>query len=362
MKYSTLYKICQVLSVGLSCNPPKALYHKPVRPEWRNGRRSRLKIDREQSLESSSLSSGTVHARMVKLVDTYASGAYAARCESSSLSSGTMQKVIVICGPTTTGKSDYAVQLAKEVGGEVISADSRQVYRGLNIGSGKITTREMKGVPHYLLDVANPLRTFTVAQYARLADKAIKAIVKKGKVPIICGGTGFYIDAVVYGTSFPEVKPNTTLRKKLQKYSTEALVQELKKLDPERLETIDTKNNVRIIRAIEIATALGSVPKRTRTKKYEVEWHYLDFPDDVLKQRIHDRLYKRMKAGMVKEARDLHDQGLSWKRLESLGLEYRYLALYLQNKLSKEEMLTQLETAIWHYAKRQRTWFKKYAK
>lgn len=298
---------------------------------------------------------------MVELVDTYASGAYAARCESSSLSSGTMQNIIVVCGPTATGKSDFAVELAKKVGGEIISADSRQVYKGLDIGSGKITKKEMKGVPHHLLDVANPKRVFSVAQYQRLADKAIKTILKKGKVPIICGGTGFYIDAVVYEQNLPEVKPNTALRKQLEKLSLPELVRRLETLDPERLETIDVKNRVRLVRAIEIATALGSVPKTTRIKKYNVEWHYLDFPDDVLKKRIHDRLLKRMKTGMVTEVKHLHDEGVSWKRLESLGLEYRYLALYLQNKLSKADMLVQLEIAIWHYAKRQRTWFKKYA-
>jgi tRNA dimethylallyltransferase len=274
----------------------------------------------------------------------------------------TLPKVIVICGPTATGKSDFAVELAKRVNGEIISADSRQVYRGLDIGSGKITKREMKGVPHHLLDVANPKRVFSVAQYAKLADKAITAILKKGKVPIICGGTGFYIDAVVYDQGLPLVKPNARLRKKLYRNSAIVNFEYLQHLDPDRANSIDRHNNIRLIRAIEIATALGKVPKTSRIKKYDIEWHYLDFPDDVLKQRIHTRLLKRMKSGMVSEVKKLHEAGLSWRRLESLGLEYRYLALFLQNKLSKADMLTQLELAIWHYAKRQRTWFKKYAK
>lgn len=273
-----------------------------------------------------------------------------------------MEKIIVVCGPTATGKSDYAVALAKKLGGEIISADSRQVYRGLDIGSGKITTREMKAVPHYLLSVANPKRVFSVTQYQKLADKAIKDIVKRGKVPIICGGTGFYIDALAYDQSLPQVKPDKTLRKQLEKLSAEELANKLETLDADRFETIDAKNKVRLVRAIEIAITLGSVPKTTRMKKYDVQWHYLDFPDDVLKDRIHTRLLKRMKAGMVAEVKRLHAEGVPWKRLESLGLEYRYLAVYLQNKLSKADMLTQLESAIWHYAKRQRTWFKKYAK
>lgn len=273
-----------------------------------------------------------------------------------------MQKIIVVCGPTATGKSDYAVALAKKIGGEIISADSRQVYRGLDIGSGKVTKREMRGVPHHLLDIANPKRVFSVARYKKLAVKAIKDIVKRGKTPIICGGTGFYIDAIIYDQTFPEVKPNKTLRKQLEKFAVNELAQKLEQLDPERFESIDTKNKVRLIRAIEIATVLGKVPKTKRVKKYDIEWHYLDFADEVLKKRIHDRLYKRMKVGMVAEVKRLHEGGVSWKRLESLGLEYRYLALYLQNKLSKADMFTQLESAIWHYAKRQRTWFKKYTK
>ncbi len=273
-----------------------------------------------------------------------------------------MEKIIVVCGPTATGKSDYAVELAKNINGEVISADSRQVYKGLDIGSGKITKKEMRGVPHHLLDVANPKRVFNVAQYKSLAEKAIKDILKRNRTPIICGGTGFYIDAVVFDQNFPEVKPDKTLRKQLSLKSPSELFEELQKLDPDRALDIDPHNKVRLIRAIEIAKTLGSVPKIERKQKYNIEWIYLDFPDEVLKKRIHDRLLKRMRTGMLAEVKRLHEEGVSWKRLESLGLEYRYLSLYLQGKLSKQEMLAQLEFAIWHYAKRQRTWFKKYAK
>jgi tRNA dimethylallyltransferase len=135
----------------------------------------------------------------------------------------------------------------------------------------------------------------------------------------------------------------------------------LQELDPERYETIDTKNAVRLIRAIEIAEALGKVPKTTRKSSYDIQWVYLDFPDEQLKGRIHNRLLRRMRQGMIAEVQRLHDNGLSWKRLEALGLEYRFIALYLQKKLTKAQMLEQLEHSIWKYAKRQRTWFKKYA-
>lgn len=277
-----------------------------------------------------------------------------------------MKKIIVVCGPTATGKSDYAVELAKNIppagGGEVISADSRQVYRGLDIGSGKITTEEMNGIPHHLLDVADPKEVFSVTEYQALATKAIEEIIARDHTPIICGGTGLYIDAIVCGTIFPAVPPNPKLRTELQELSLENLQQRLETLDPRRFALVDQKNKVRLIRAIEIAQTLGSVPETVKNPQYEVEWHYLDFPDEVLKERIHIRLFARMRDGMVEEVQRLHDQGVSWERLESLGLEYRYLALYLQNKLDKETMLKELEMAIWHYAKRQRTWFKKYAK
>jgi tRNA dimethylallyltransferase len=291
-----------------------------------------------------------------------------------------MKKIIVVCGPTATGKSDYAVELAKklaglnhadsvvgrtsqsEVLGEIISADSRQVYRGMDIGSGKITSEEMQGIPHHLLDVADPKEVFSVTQYQSLATQAIEDIIARGHTPIITGGTGLYIDAIVCGTIFPAVPPNKELREELQKLSLEELSQKLEILDPRRFALVDQKNKVRLIRAIEIATALGSVPETIQNPQYDVEWHYRDFPDEVLKERIHIRLFARIRDGMIEEVQRLHNEGVSWERLESLGLEYRYLALYLQNKLDKETMLKELEMAIWHYAKRQRTWFKKYAK
>lgn len=269
-------------------------------------------------------------------------------------------KIIVVCGPTATGKSDKAVSLALEHNGEIISADSRQVYKGLDIGSGKITKKEMGGVPHYMLDIASPARTYSVAQFQKKATEYIQDILKHGKTPIICGGTGFYIDAVLYGSEFPKVKANHELRKKLSKKTPEELFTILKKKDPRRAKDIDSKNKVRLIRALEIIETLGKVPKVSKKAQYDVEWVYLDFPDDILKERIHIRLLKRMKQGMVREAEKLHTQGLSFSRMEQLGLEYKYLAILLQKKISKTEFLEQLENEIWHYAKRQRTWFKKY--
>ena len=302
---------------------------------------------------------------MVYAID---SKSVAARLEGSSPSSGTIHmketqlpKLIVVCGPTATGKSALAVEIAKAVGGEIVSADSRQVYRGMNLGTGKVTKKEMAGVPHFLLDVADPKRAFSVARYKKLADKSIKDILKRGKVPVLCGGTGFYIDAVASGIVLPEVKADAKLRAELSKKTSAQLFEILSGLDTDRAADIDSKNPVRMIRAIEIATALGFVPKAIHNTNYQTLFIGLDAADEILKHKIHVRLLERMKRGMAKEVERLHADGLSYKRLFALGLEYRFLGLYLEQKLSKQDMLTQLEFAIWHYAKRQRTWFKRNA-
>ncbi|MFA6295091.1 MAG: tRNA (adenosine(37)-N6)-dimethylallyltransferase MiaA [Candidatus Paceibacterota bacterium] len=269
-------------------------------------------------------------------------------------------KILIILGPTATGKSDLAVSLAKKCNGEVISADSRQVYRGMDIGTGKVTKKEMGGIPHHLLDVADPRRQFTVAKFVKLAEKAIKQITNKGKLPIICGGTGFYIQALVDGIIIPEVPANNTLRKKLSKMPVTDLFKMLSKLDPERAKNIDSKNPRRLIRAIEVATALGKVPPLNKNvNKYDATFIGLNLPPEELKMRIQTRLLKRLKHGMLNESRKLHVNGISWKRMEDFGLEYRYIARHLQGKISKEEMVKQLDMEIWHYAKRQMTWFKK---
>lgn len=271
-----------------------------------------------------------------------------------------LPKIIVVCGPTSTGKSDEAVFLAKKYNGEIISADSRQVYKGLDIGSGKITKKEMRGVTHHMLDVASPLRTYSVAQFQKKAVGVMQNILQRNKVPIICGGTGFYIDAIIFDRNFPAVKANPELRKNLSKKSVEELFQMLQKSDQKRAKEIDKHNKVRLIRALEIVNALGKVPKISSKAKFDIDWVYLDFPDEVLKNRIKIRLLKRIKQGMVAEARKLHKEGLSFSRMERLGLEYKYLALLLQKKISKNEFVSELEVATWQYVKRQRTWFKKY--
>jgi tRNA dimethylallyltransferase len=276
----------------------------------------------------------------------------------SKRSTTNLPKIIVITGPTASGKSDVAVRLAKKYNGEIVSADSRQVYRGLDAGTGKITKKEMRGVTHHLLDVTNPKREFSVAQYRMLAKKALESIGNRGRIPFLVGGTGFYIDAVLGRVTFPEIPPNQPLRDQLEKKSTESLVNVLEKLDPKRAVTIDRHNRVRLVRAIEIAKTIGSVPTVTTTKNYDSLEIGIQTPDEHLKERITLRLKKRMPK-IITEVRTLHNKGLSWKRMYRLGLEYRFVSQYLQEKYTREEMTELLTTAIWQYARRQKTWFKK---
>ncbi|MEK7607634.1 MAG: tRNA (adenosine(37)-N6)-dimethylallyltransferase MiaA [Patescibacteria group bacterium] len=275
------------------------------------------------------------------------------------MSKNKFPKIVVILGPTATGKSDLAVYIAKKFKGEVISADSRQVYEGMDIGSGKITKKEMENIPHHLLDIIDPKKVYNAEQFKRDGTKAIQDILDHKKLPIICGGTGFYIDALVFDEQFPDVPPNKKLRKELEKKSVESLMKEIRKLDPVRAKALDPYNKVRIIRAIEIARVLGKVPKVKRTKQYEALFIGLTLDRSKLRERIHARLEKRMKAGMIREISNLHKNGVSWKRLYDFGLEYRYVSLYLQKKLSKEEMLTKLEQEICQFSKRQMQWFKR---
>ncbi len=278
-------------------------------------------------------------------------------------------RIYVVVGPTASGKSAYAVKLAKKVGGEVISADSRQVYRGLDIGSGKITKREMQGVPHHMLDVASPKQVFTAHDFVKKARPILEKILKEGKSAVICGGTGFYIDALLGRISIPDVPPNRELRRGLRAVEAPQLYVILKKLDARRAREIDRHNPVRLIRAIEIATALGKVPLMSdlrgrssplpANEDCEVLWIGMKTAEIPLREKIHKRLHERMKYGMVAEAKRLHKNGLSFKRMEALGLEYRHLASLLQGKVTKEDMLIALESDIRKYAKRQMTYWRK---
>lgn len=269
-------------------------------------------------------------------------------------------KVLAIVGPTASGKTALSLHLARKFNGEIISADSRQVYRGLDIGTAKITTKEMGAVPHHLIDVADPKRPYSAACFKRDGEKALRYIARKGKLPIICGGTGFYIDILLETISLPPVPPNASLRTALKKKAKDDLFKILKKLDPTRAKTIDRNNPVRLIRAIEIATTLGKIPAlKPQPSPYNVLKIGLKIDRAVLQKKIYDRLKQEFKRGLIAEGKRLRAQGLSFKRMWALGLEYRHLARFLEGKTTKTQMFDELYRDICRYAKRQETWFKR---
>ncbi len=270
------------------------------------------------------------------------------------------QKVLVIVGPTSSGKSALAVELARRFDGEIISSDSRQVYRGLDIGTGKITVREMRGVPHHLLDEVKPHRVFTADDFVKRGRAVIQDIAARGKLPIVAGGTGFYADALLGRIALPDVPPDAKLRARLEKKTPVQLFTLLKKKDPRRAKTIEPHNKRRLIRALEIAAALGRVPQNNDLRsRYNVLWIGIAPPLKILEKKILLRLHARMKQGMVAEARQLHAGGLSYKRMEELGLEYRSLARLLRGTVTREQMIEELSRAIRKYAIRQIRYWKR---
>jgi tRNA dimethylallyltransferase len=269
--------------------------------------------------------------------------------------------IIVVAGPTASGKSDFAVELALKNNGEIISADSRQVYKGLDIGTGKITHEEMKGIPHYMLDVVNVGDEFSVSEYAKRAKPILEDIFERGKTPIICGGTGQYIDALIYDVALPAVAPNETLRQQLEKKDVDELYHELAAKDPYRADAVDRYNKVRLIRALEIVHELGYVPPLHEPKLvYKTEFYLMNPSRELVRERIKKRLLARLQNGMLDECKKLLEQGVTHEELEKLGLEYRYMSRHIRGEISYEEMIEELKNKICQYAKRQDTWNKKY--
>lgn len=268
-------------------------------------------------------------------------------------------KVIVIVGPTASGKSAFGVRMAKKIRGEVISADSRQVYRGLNIGTGKITARDMLGVPHHMLDVAPFWSTFTAHDFLVQGRNAVLDIQQRAKTPIVCGGTGFYIDALVGRMSLSFVPPNKKLRARLDKKTKQQLLALLKKHNARRAKTIEPHNKRRLIRALEIVLSSKKTRPRTPLPPYNILWIGIAPSRKNLKKRIHARLTMRMKQGMLAEGRRLHKNGLSYKRMEAFGLEYKWLARLLQKQITRAKFDVGLSSDIYKYAKRQLTYWKR---
>ena len=274
------------------------------------------------------------------------------------------KKIIVILGPTASGKTKLAVELAEKFNGEIVSADSRQVYRVMDIGTGKDLAEY--SVPYHLIDVVNPKSRFDLAQYQKLAFAAIDDILGRGKLPILAGGSGLYLQAVVENYKLSEAKKDLTLRKELEKLSAVELFLKLKKLAPklaEKLNQSDKNNKRRLTRYLEIVGQDQNFKSRAGKRKYDAIIIGINYSRDTLKQRIFKRLLERLKEqNMIGEVEILHRQGLSWKRLEEFGLEYKFIALYLQGKLQYEEVVEKLNQAIYQFAKRQLTWFKRWEK
>jgi tRNA dimethylallyltransferase len=270
-------------------------------------------------------------------------------------------KIIVITGPTASGKTKLSLKIAKKFNGEIVSADSRQVYKELNIGTDKIKKKERKKIKHYLLDVVSIKKKFTVFDYKKLAEKAIEEILKKGKLPILCGGSYFYIKALTQGLLFPPVPPDWKLRKKLEKKSKKELFSLLKKLDPQRAKTIDKNNPRRLIRALEIV--IKSKKKVPPLLKRPLDFDFLiiaiDKSPSFLKKAIEKRFLKWLKEGLISEAKKIKKMRLPKNRIKEFGLHYQEIFDFLDKKISKKEMIENSIKRIFQFAKNQIRWLKK---
>jgi tRNA dimethylallyltransferase len=268
-------------------------------------------------------------------------------------------KIIVIVGPTASGKTALSIELAKRLNGEIISADSRQVYRGLDIGTAKVTPEEMQGIPHHLIDVADPRDVYTVSEYVEDGTKAITEIIAHGNLPIIVGGTFFYIDALLGKITLPDTPPNPLLRKELEELDSTSLYALLCAKDPKYASIVDKENPRRLIRALEIIEVLGHMPQSTSESLYETLTLGVSIEKEVLHERIHNRILSRLEGGMVEEVKRLEAEGVTYERMQDLGLEYRYVSRYINYKIDFETMVRELDVKSRQYAKRQMTWLKR---
>ena len=268
--------------------------------------------------------------------------------------------LIVLTGPTATGKTDFSIKLAREIGGEVVSADSMQVYKGLDVGTDKVSKEIRKEIPHYLIDVVEPTEKFSVADFVREADRAIEEIRRKGKYPIVVGGTGFYIKSLLFG--LPQTPPSDErLREELKKLSDEELFSEVKKISPEYAEKVGSKDRKRLIRALEVYSLTGKPITEFKPWGDKPRYRFLGYflyrnrPD--LYRRIEDRVESQVRRGLVDEARWLLSLGEDLTALQALG--YKEMAGYIEGKMSLEEAKRLLKRRTKEFAKRQFTWFRK---
>ena len=269
------------------------------------------------------------------------------------------QKLLVITGTNASGKSGLGIELAKKYSAGIISADSRQVYKGLDLGSGKVTPEEMQGVPHYLLDVAKPNDFFSLVDFQQQAYEAIDSLLAQGTKAFLVGGTGLYVNAVVDGYNIKLQNPDMEVRKELNAKTREELIEIIRSKNPQALEGLDLNNTQRLERTAERAL-VGDTEKRINTPRYETLVLGVTWPRDVLYERIRERLDRRLNQGLIDEVVRLRAEGATDEFLYGLGLEYRYILMYLRGEFeSYQAFYDKLFMEIRHLAKGQMTWFRK---
>ena len=276
--------------------------------------------------------------------------------------------VYVIGGPTASGKSNLAVELAKKINGEIISADSMQIYKEMDIGTAKVNSEEMQGIKHYMLDFVSPDERYSVSNFKTDAEAAIEEILSKGKTPIIVGGTGLYIDSLIYGIEFQDEEIDTEYREKMKQIAEqeglEKLYEEALKIDPEAMQKISKNDKKRIIRVLEIYHKTGKTKTETEkeSRKNEVKYNYKVFAIIMDREKLYSRIEKRVdkmiEQGLIEEVQNIV-QKHSYFPTAMQGLGYKEVVEYLENKITKEEMIEKIKKETRHYAKRQLTWFRK---
>lgn len=270
-----------------------------------------------------------------------------------------MKKLVVIAGTNASGKSGLGIELAQKYKAEIVSADSRQVFRGLDLGSGKVTKEEMKGIPHHLIDVANPNDFFSLLEYQTMAYEAIDDIQSRGISPFLVGGTGLYVNAVVDGYNLNKAQPDMKLREEVQSKSIEELLEIIKNGNPEAIKRLDPQNKRRLERAAE-KVLLGFTDENPSEARYETLVLGVTWPRDILYERIRERLDRRLEEGMIEEVENLRANGATDDFLYKLGLEYRYILMYLRGEfVDFNQFYDKLFMEIRHLAKEQMTWFRK---
>lgn len=278
------------------------------------------------------------------------------------------EKVIVICGPTASGKTALSIELAKKIDGEVVSCDSMQIYKDMDIGTAKPTKEEMQGIKHYLIDFVSPDERYSVADYKKDAKKAIKEILEKEKTPIVVGGTGLYIDSLIYEIEYQDIKFDETYRKALEKQAEknglDMLYEKAKKIDPKAIEKISRNDKKRILRILEIyhATGKNKTEQEQESRKKEVEYDYkvyaLDWDREKLYERINKRVDIMIEQGLIEEVRRIYKKYEKFPTAMQ-GLGYKEVVEYIEGNTTKEEMIEKIKQETRRYAKRQLTWFRK---